>query len=208
MVSRRFLAAVRFIQRRLPRFSHYTGDKLRQPNCTIGAFTYGNPRVHWWGEPVRLQIGKFCSIGENVEIYLGGNHRVDWITTYPFSQTAQKPLEWPDSAWPEAARIKGHPATKGDVVIGNDVWVGTGARIFSGVRIGDGAVVGAHSIVAKDIPPYAIAVGNPAKVVKFRFPEATIEKLLQVQWWDWPIEKIRENVSLLCSENVEALFQE
>jgi acetyltransferase-like isoleucine patch superfamily enzyme len=106
------------------------------------------------------------------------NHRVDWISTYPFPAFTDK--------FPEAKGIEQFVTTKGDVTIGNDVWIGQHVTILSGVTIGDGAVIGAHSVVGKSIPPYAIAVGNPARVIRYRFDEKTIEMLLKIQWWNWP----------------------
>jgi len=93
----------------------------RKNRVTLGAHTYGTARIHWWGEDADLTIGRFCSIARNVEIFLGGNHRPDWVTTYPFSVLRE---------WPEAAGITGHPASRGSVRIGNDVWIGTGATIL------------------------------------------------------------------------------
>ena len=148
----------------------FTKNLLNGKQFIIGDFTYGKPRVHHWGENATLQIGKFCSIAENVNIYLGGNHRIDWITTYPFSALTQY--------FPMAKGIVGHPTTKGNVVIGNDVWIGNGATIMSGVTIGDGAVIGTMAVVAKDVKPYEIVVGNPARLIKKRFNDETIAKLL------------------------------
>lgn len=161
----------------------------------IGAHTYGAPRVRWWGEDANLVIGKYCSIAEGVEIYLGGNHRTDWVTTFPFS--------WFRKSWPEARELRGHPATRGDVVIGNDVWLGAGCVILSGVRIGDGAVVGCRAVVARDVAPYAIVVGNPAREVRKRFDENRIARLLDVQWWNWPEDRVRRNVQLLLDTNID-----
>src|SRR5438132_10835620 len=93
-----------------------TREALARFGFEIGEFTYGVPTVWWWHEPAKLVIGKFCSFSMNVEIFLGGNHRLDWVTTYPFSRI---------SLWPEAAHLPGHPATRGDVIIGNDVWIGS-----------------------------------------------------------------------------------
>lgn len=180
----------------------YTKDLLRGDIFEIGEFTYGEPRVHFdEGLPVMLRIGKFCSIGPAVEIFLGMNHRPDWCSTYPFSS----PVPAVRERWPEAADIKGFPSSHGDVNIGNDVWIGAGATLLSGVSIGDGAVVGAKAVVAGDVPPYAVAAGNPARTVKMRFDEQTIAKLLDLQWWHWPTDKIRRAVHLLCSDRIDDL---
>jgi serine acetyltransferase len=96
----------------------------------------------------------------------------------------------------------GHPECKGDIIIGNDVWIGAKSTIMSGVKIGDGAVIGSGSVVAKDVPPYAIVVGNPAKVIKYRFDEQQIENLLEIAWWNWPEHKIKEEAMLLWSKDI------
>lgn len=154
----------------------------------VGRDSYGSPRIFSWGERSTLKVGKFCSIAEEVKIFLGGNHRSDWVTTFPFS-----------ALWPSATHITGHPTTRGDVVIGHDVWIGYGATILSGVTIGNGAVIGAFSVVAKDVPPYSVVVGNPAKVVKKRFTEDKIAILQELRWWDWENEKLIYAIeSLLC----------
>ena len=166
---------------------------------SFGSYSYsGRVTLIHFGEPYTYSIGKFCSIGENLTIYLGGNHRTDWISTYPFMSF----VNW----FPEAQFIQGHPAGKGNVVIGNDVWIGADVTIMSGVTIGDGAVIGANAVVAKDVPPYAIYVGNPARLARYRFDEETIKKLLELRWWDWPVERIRKYVHLLCSSGADALF--
>lgn len=178
----------------------YTKEHLNNVHFQIGDYTYGKPHVLTdEGSDTKLVIGKFCSIAYGVVIFLGTNHRIDWISTYPFPS----PVKAVRNAWPEGAGIGGFPSTKGDVTIGNDVWIGFEATIMSGVTIGDGAVVGAKSVVAADVPPYAIVVGNPARVVRKRFDEAVIQKLLEMQWWNWPTEKIKKSVPLLCSNNVE-----
>ena len=161
---------------------------------TVGDCSYGLPKVWQWGNESKLVIGKFCSIAPGVEILLDADHRTDWVSTYPFP-----------AFFREAGNQAGYVSTKGDVVIGNDVWIGCGAKILSGVRIGDGAVVGAGAVVARDIPPYAVAVGNPAKVVKFRFGPEAIEHLLDIQWWNWPLEKIMTNADILMSDRIDQL---
>jgi acetyltransferase-like isoleucine patch superfamily enzyme len=171
---------------------------IRRGIVTVGQYTYGYVKVNYWQEDYRLSIGNFCSIAEGVEIFLGGNHRVDWLSTYPFpSQT---------SYFPEARNIKGHPATKGNVVIGNDVWIGKGSMIMSGVTIGDGAVIGARSVITSDIEPYSIVAGNPARLIRKRFDTEIIQNLLKIKWWDWPIGKIKKNVHLLCSNDIAQLL--
>ena len=175
----------------------YTKDIFSKKVYDIGDYTYGKPQVYDWGEGANLKIGKFCSISRDVKIFIGGNHRTDWITTYPFS-SIQK--------WSEASKIEGHPATKGDVVIGNDVWIGNGATIFSGVKIASGAVIGGQAVVTKDVEPYSIVVGNPARVIKKRFDDDIINKLLEIEWWDWSVDKIKKNIEILCSNNIKNLF--
>jgi acetyltransferase-like isoleucine patch superfamily enzyme len=161
-----------------------TNKKLKQYD--IGDFTNGEPKVVFPHRDATLRIGKYCSIAREVTIFLGGEHRADWITTYPFS-----------AIFEEAKNIEGHPMTKGDVVIGNDVWIGSGASILSGVTIGDGAIVAAESLVVKDVQPYEIVGGNPAKHLKYRFDEEIIADLLAIQWWNWDTAKVRENLPLL-----------
>lgn len=180
--------------------SFYTKDRFAGTSYEVGDYTYGKLSVGDLGEGATLKIGQFCSITDGVVIFIGGNHRVDWITTYPFPAMHEN--------WPEAREIKGHPATKGDVVIGNDVWIGYGATILSGVTIGDGAVIGAHSVVTKDVEPYAIVAGNPARLIRKRFDGAIISRLLEIKWWDWPVEKIHKYVHILCSNNLDYLVNE
>jgi acetyltransferase-like isoleucine patch superfamily enzyme len=181
------------------RYLRYTRDILKGETIQIGQYTYGMPNVIAFA-PTKLKIGKFCAISIGVTIILGGNHRLDWVSTYPF-------MEFPDD-WPQAKEIRGHPSSKGDVIIGNDVWIGYGATILSGVRIGDGAAVGAEAVVATDVEPYSIVVGNPARLVRKRFDDETIRKLLETRWWDWPIEKIGKNLHVICSEDPRQLFRE
>jgi acetyltransferase-like isoleucine patch superfamily enzyme len=152
----------------------------------VGNHTYGteNIKVYQWGEGAELIIGKFCSIGGNIQVFLGGNHRTDWITTYPFGHTNTKVFN--------GFNGKGHPATKGNVTIGNDVWIGSNSTIMSGVTIGNGAVIANNSHVVKDVPAYSIVGGNPAKVIKYRFSKSQIDKLLKLAWWDLPDNKINE----------------
>ncbi|HXU93486.1 MAG TPA: CatB-related O-acetyltransferase [Gallionella sp.] len=176
-----------------PRFM---SDSRQYRRHSIGAYTYGSPNIHQWDNSARLTIGKHCSIEKGVSILLGGEHRTGWVTTYPFERSFH-----------EAGGSAGHPHSKGDVTIGNDVWIGMGATILSGVTIGDGAVIVAHSLVTKDVPPYAIAGGNPARVVRSRFSVDVVRKLQAIAWWDWPIEKIEEGVPLLMDNDIDAFIR-
>jgi Acetyltransferase (isoleucine patch superfamily) len=162
---------------------------------SIGSYTYGQPLVRWWGEPANLSIGKFCSIADDVQIFLGGNHRIDWITTYPFSVSRH---------WIGSCRIEGHPRTRGDVNIGHDVWLGSGCVILSGVSIGDGAVIGCRAVVSRDVPAYAIVAGNPGRVMRFRFPPDQIHALIESAWWNWEPAEIRAYLKKLLSPDVAA----
>lgn len=175
----------------------FTKDFFDHPNYRIGDYSYGRPLVLDWGEGSKLTIGKFCSFAENVTIFLGGNHRTDWISTYPFSVLFND--------FPNAKGIEGHPATNGDVVIGNDVWIGRGASILSGITIGDGAVIGANAVVSKDVEPYAIIVGNPGVEIKKRFNPDMINFLLSIKWWDWSIDQINEKIDIILSDRIEEL---
>lgn len=179
--------------------SIYTKDFLGN-FYQIGDYTYGLPSIKHWGEKATLKIGKFCSIATNVTIFLGGNHRTDWISTYPFSVINQD--------FPNANGIEGHPSTKGNVSIENDVWIGTNATIMSGITIHNGAVIAANAVVTKDVPPYAIVAGNPAKIVKFRFSQVEIEQLQKISWWNWPIEKINTEVKKICNPDISTFLKE
>jgi acetyltransferase-like isoleucine patch superfamily enzyme len=161
---------------------------------SVGRYTYGLEKltIHQWGEGAALQIGSFCSIASSVTIYLGGNHRVDWISTFPFGHVFAEELGVP--------AVEGHPSTNGDVVIGNDVWIGKGSTIMSGVTIGNGAVISANSHVIKDVAPYEIVGGNPAKTLKRRFDAEVVDLLEQLAWWDRPLPHIKQLFPLLVSQ--------
>lgn len=164
----------------------------------IGEFSYGRLRVRHWGEGARLVVGRYCSFADGIEILLGGNHRIDFGSTYPFHS-------FPD-LWPGVPPAERFPYASGDVVIGSDVWIGAGATILSGVAIGDGAVVAARAVVAKDVAPYAIVAGNPAREVGRRFDDATVAALLETRWWDLPVAQVAVLVPLLQSTDVQGLI--
>ena len=183
---------------------HPTNDGSKQNHDrikSIGKYTYGtnNINIYYWGEGTYLEIGNFCSISGHVLIYLGGNHRVDWTTTFPFGHIHQNIFDKFEGI--------GHPSNKGNVKIGNDVWIGTYTTIMSGITIGDGACIASNSVITKDVPPYAIVGGNPAKVIKYRFSEEIIEKLLKYKWWNLSDSKINNLTPLLCSSKIEELIE-
>lgn len=163
----------------------------RYPDYEVGIGTYGIPKVHDWHERSTLHIGSYCSIAEDVNILLGGHHRIDWISSFPFPKFVD-----------EARDIPNFGGTRGDVRIGSDVWLGTGCTILSGVTIGHGAVVAAQAVVTRDVEPYAIVAGNPARVVRWRFDEATRAALLASAWWTWPEAEVRQISPLLCSDDI------
>ncbi|MAM09664.1 MAG: hypothetical protein CML23_04210 [Rhizobiaceae bacterium] len=168
----------------------------RFPEHSFGRGTYGDLTVRQWGEGARLSIGNFCSIAAGVQIFLGGEHRPDWVTTYPFNVL-----------WPQSQRYTGHPKSKGDVVIGHDVWIGAEAVILSGVTIGNGAVIGARAVVAKSIAPYTIVTGNPARISRMRFNENTIAELEATEWWDWPDDIILSAMPDLLSADLTTFLE-
>lgn len=180
------------LRRRLLDRPKFMAHNPRYAAYAIGEWTYGEPNVLAWGEGATLKIGRFCSIAPRVTLVLVADHRSDWVTTFPFSEL-----------WRGAEAFQGHPATKGDIVIGNDVWIGYGAFILSGVTIGDGAVIGAASVVTGDVAPYSIVAGNPARHVRYRFPEATIAALERIAWWDWSESEIRQALPLLLSHDID-----
>ena len=177
-----------------------TSSFVRNSPIKVGRFTYGyeNVKVRQWGEGAALTIGSFCSIASSVTVFLGGNHRVDWATTFPFGHIFEEELG--------GTEIKGHPATNGDVVIGHDVWIGHGTTIMSGVSIGSGAVIAANSTVVKNVMPYEVVGGNPAKLIKSRFHKEITDLLLTLEWWNLPLDVIKEiNRDLSVEPTVRSL---
>lgn len=160
----------------------------------VGRGTYGEPTILHWGETATLKVGAYCSIADGVKIYLGGNHRIDWITSYPFPVFRES-----------AKNISGHPATKGDVIIGHDVWIGDDAKILSGVSIGDGAVIGSSAVVSQNVEPYSIVAGNPAKHIRMRFTEEEISILQTLSWWSWNEAKLDSAMPYLLQGDVREI---
>jgi acetyltransferase-like isoleucine patch superfamily enzyme len=181
--------------------------KIRNSPISIGRFTYGFNRVDIieWGGSTGLKIGSFCSIA-SATIYLDGNHTINWFTTFPFAQILDDHDFYPELGGLDGFEVQEPPSSKGDVVIGNDVWIGEKVTILPGVNVGDGAVLGACSLITKDVEPYAIVGGNPATLIRKRFSNDVINLLLQLRWWDLPIDKVREiKRHLLTEPSVGAL---
>ncbi|MEI5663888.1 CatB-related O-acetyltransferase [Bosea sp. CCNWLW174] len=177
---------------------HLANLVARRPGqITIGAYSYGRPKVRFPESGAKLTIGRYCSIADGIEIMLGGNHRTEWATTYPFPAMS--------GLWPDAAGLARADVSRGDVVIGSDVWLGSQALILSGVGIGHGAVVAARAVVTRDVPPYAIVAGNPARIVRYRMSEERIAALLRSSWWLLPEAEIKRLIPTLLSERIEDL---
>lgn len=191
--------------------SQLLNNTVNHPNIVVGDFSYysGYHHKHRFEECVRyldekrkdvdkLIIGKYCSIGSGASFMMAGNqgHRMDWVSTFPFYFQANI-FKTSKNAYSKA----------GDTVIGNDVWIGSEAMIMPGVDIGTGAVVAARSVVVKDVPPYAVVGGNPAKVLKYRFNENEIKKLNKIQWWHWTEKQVKEAMHVICHTDIDNLYQ-
>ncbi len=175
--------------------------KVGASDIFVGPFTYGFDRVEirQWGGGAALKIGSFCSIA-SATIYLDGNHTIDWITTFPFARIFDDHIFYEEIGGVEGLEIIEPPSTNGDVVIGNDVWIGEKVTIMSGIIIGDGAVLATNSHIVKNVMPYEIVGGNPAKVIRKRFDDEIIDLLLKLRWWDLPVEIIKDVKKHLLSE--------
>ncbi len=194
-------------RRKASDFTNHTPSLSKQATIgkslvTVERFSYGyeTVRVREWGEGASARIGSFCSIGLDVTFMLGGNHRVDWATTFPFGHIFVDELRGTD--------IVGHPSTKGDIIIGNDVWIGRGATIMSGIEIGDGAIIAANSTVTKDVGPYEVWGGNPAKHLKHRFAPDIVAALLALKWWQFEVDTIQKIAPLLSQPPTIAILEE
>ena len=182
---------------------------IKNPNIIVGDFTYyddlENPQnfeknvlYHFDFIGDKLIIGKFCAIASDVKFIMNGsNHPLNCFTTYPFAIFGH--------SWENTMSVEGK--YKGDTIIGNDIWLGYNSLIMPGVNIGDGAIIAAKSVVTKDVEAYTIVGGNPAKLIRKRFSDEVIHLLLELKWWDWTIEKITNNISILSSNNIEKIKQ-
>lgn len=168
------------------------------PSKTIGAHTYGDIELIDSNNSDDINIGKFTSIGPNVKI-ICGNHNYKFVSNYPFKSI------W-NTFWKPLDDIDDH-IYNGVTYIGNDVWIGHSVIIKGGINISDGAVIAAGSVVTKDVPPYAIVGGSPAKILKYRFEKEQIQKLLKIKWWEWSDEKINENLEQIMSEKIDSFIE-
>jgi virginiamycin A acetyltransferase len=179
---------------------------IKNPNIIIGDYSYyddpddiynfeKNVLYHFDFIGDKLIIGKFCQIATGVRFLMNGSsHSMSGISTYPFKIFGH--------AWKDAALVT---SSKGDTIIGNDVWIGNGATITRGIKIGDGAIIGTNSLITKDVEPYTIIGGNPAKEIRKRFDDETIKFLLELQWWNWPVEKITKNIDSITNADFAKL---
>lgn len=187
----------------------YIKNVITRPNIIIGDYTYyddiaGAERFeehvtyHYEFYGDKLIIGKFCAIAHGINFVMNGaNHRMNSVTTYPFSLMGNN--------WEKSTPSLGDLPFKGDTVVGNDVWIGQNVTIMPGVHIGDGAIIAANSVVTKDVPPYHIAGGNPIRIIKKRFEDDLIGYLLEIKWWDWHARKIFDNLDILCSSDLKRI---
>lgn len=187
----------------------YIKNIIRNKNIIVGDYTYyddfNNPEhfeknvlYHFDFIGDKLVIGNFCAIASGVKFIMNGaNHNLSSFSTYPFGIFR--------NGWEAGLESVKDLPYKGDTIIGNDVWIGYEATIMPGVKIGDGAIVATKSVVTKDVEPYTIVGGNPAKVIRKRFNDDVIQLLLKIKWWYWEAEKITENINILCSQDIEKL---
>lgn len=182
---------------------------VKAKNIFVGDYTYFDDRrygpdkfeeynvlYNYDFSKVKLVIGKFCAIAAETRFIMTGDHKLDAITTYPFPIFGH--------GWEAAFNVYDLPV-KGDIVVGHDVWFGYDSLVMNGVTIGNGAIIAARAVVVKDVPAYAIVAGNPAKVVKMRFDDKTIDRLQKIAWWNWNIQKINKNLKLLCNLDIDQL---
>ena len=184
-------------------------NTIINPNITIGDYTYyddledsenfeRNVLYHFPFIGDKLIIGKFCALATGVKFIMNGaNHKISGFSTYPFQIFG--------NGWEKVTPQDGELPNKGDTVVGNDVWIGYEAVIMPGIEIGDGAIIASKSVVVKNVSPYTIVGGNPAKEIKKRFADDVIKTLLEISWWNWDIEKITHNLEKIVGGDIEAL---
>jgi len=180
---------------------------IKNPNIVVGDFTYfadtdfeKHVTHHYDFIGDKLIIGKFCQIGAGAEFVMNGaNHQMNAVSTYPF---------YIFGSWDQSVPSKEDLPFKGDTVVGNDVWIGQNSTILPGVHIGDGAIIGLNSVVTRDVPPYTIVAGNPAKAVRKRFDDELIDLLLKLKWWDKSVEEINALIPLLSCSDLAKVKQE
>lgn len=184
-------------------------NTVKNPNIIVGDFTYyddpedsenfeRNVLYHFPFIGDKLIIGKFCAIARGVQFIMNGaNHKLSGFSTFPFYIFG--------NGWEKAMPQVGDLPYKGGTVIGNDVWIGYKVLIMPGVNIGNGAIISSRSVVTSDVPAYAVVGGNPAKIIKKRFTDETIAILEELAWWNWPVEKITQNITAIMSSDIEAL---
>ncbi len=187
----------------------YIKNTIKNPNIIVGDYTYyddpidsanfeRNVLYHYPFLNDKLIIGKFCAIATGVKFIMNGaNHKMDCFSTYPFSIF--------ENGWEKVIPKQKELPFKGDTIIGNDVWIGYDSIIMPGIKIGNGVIIATKSVVTKDVEPYSIVGGNPAKLIRKRFNSDIIEMLETLKWWDWHIEKITENLDILTSNDISKL---
>ena len=184
-------------------------NTVKNPNVVVGDYTYfddpedsenfeRNVLYHYPFVGDKLVIGKFCALARGVKFIMNGaNHKLTGFSTYPFGIFGQ--------GWEAAVPAPADLPSRGDTVVGNDVWIGYDALVLPGVKIGNGAIVAARAVVVKDVPAYAVVGGNPAQVLKSRFPPETVAALERIAWWNWPDEKVTRHLHAIVSADLAAL---
>lgn len=196
-----------FFKKKKKYSNYFLKDNLRneisENLAKVGKWSYGNPKIYRWNWKDKIYIGNFCSLGPEIKIIVGGNHRKDWVTTSPLPADT---FNFNDN-FLNAQKIKNFNYSKGDLHIENDVWIGAFSIIFSGVRLGNGSVIAAGSVVTKDVEPYTIVGGNPAKFIKKRFTKKRINFLNSSKWWELDDKKIDLLSKYLLNENIDLFIK-
>ena len=175
----------------------------RYKGFKIGKYTIGEPRIeNCWCNSATLEIGAFCSIARNCTIFTGGNHHYEWLSTASLNYFLGY-----DLTRAGRGRYLCPKPSKGPVIIGSDVWIATNVTIMENVKIGHGAIIACNSHVVKDVPDYGIVGGNPARLIKLRFTQEQIDALVKIAWWNWEDSKIKENIPLIMSPNIDEFIQ-